>query len=142
MIFSAESQVEQFFNYLNGKHKNIRFTIERESEGRIPFLDLMITKNADKLDFSIFRKPTFTWLDLNFLRDCYKQYKLNSMRTLVYRAFNLSSSFLSFHHEIEFLRKYFTENGYNSDIFYQKPSITEEGLEIHFIYISMPFVVW
>ena len=91
MIFKSEAHVELFFNYLNMQHDNIKFTLEKESEGRIPFLDMLIERTDGRLDFSIFRKPTFTGLGMNFLSECYHQYKINSIRTLVYRAFNLSS---------------------------------------------------
>ena len=58
-------------------------------EGRIPFLDIKIDRNSGKLDFSIFRKPTFTGLGISFLSECFAQYKINSIRTLVQRAYNL-----------------------------------------------------
>ena len=44
VIFRSESHVEPFFNYLNSQHYNIKFTLEKESERRIPFLDMMVTK--------------------------------------------------------------------------------------------------
>ena len=119
MIFRTENHVLDFFDYINSKHKNIHFTIEQELGGRIPFLDMMIAKKDGKLDFSVYRKPTFTGLGVNFLSECYTKYKINSIKTLVYRAYNLSSSFLNFHLEIEVLRNYFKENGFNANIFYR-----------------------
>ena len=40
------------------------------------------------------------------------KYRVNNIRTLIHRAYRLSSSTLAFHHEIEFLQKFFTNNGY------------------------------
>ena len=124
--------------------------MEQESEGRIPFLDMMLTKNDGKLDFSIYRKPTFTGLGINFLSECYSQYKINSIKTLVYRAYSLSSSYLNFHLEIEFLRKYFNENGFNSEIFdrivnsflsslYENKK-KSHGPEKKILYVRFPFL--
>ena len=93
LIFKSHTDVEPFFNYLNRQHRKINFTLEQESEGRIPFLDMMVYKNSGKLNFSVFRKPTFTGLGINFLSECFTQYKINSIKTLVHRAFKLSSSF-------------------------------------------------
>ena len=46
----------QFFNYLNTKHPNIRFTFEKENNGKLPFLDVLIDNSKDKLITSIFHK--------------------------------------------------------------------------------------
>ena len=150
MIFRSESHVEPFFQFLNSKHRNIRFTIERESEGKIPFLDILIQKKDGRFDFSMFRKPTFTGLGLNFLSECFHQYKINSIKTLIYRAYNLSSSYFNFHNEILFLKQYFNNNGFNSDLFYNivnrflssvyvdKPKV--EGPEKKVIYIRFPLL--
>ena len=150
VVFRSEAHVEPFFNYLNIQHENIRFTLEKESERKIPFLDMMVERSNGKLDFSVFRKPTFTGLGINFLSECYHQYKINSIRTLIYRAYNLSSSFLSFHNEIELLRKYFNNNGFSSDLFYRVTkkflnSVYEEkpktmGPEKKTIYVRFPFL--
>ena len=124
LIFKSQTNVEPFFNYLDRKHRKINFTLEQESEGRIPFLDIMIDRNSGKLDFSVFRKPTFTGLGINFLSECFTQYKINSIRTLVHRAYNLSSSLLSFHIETEFLKTYFSDNSFNPDIFYKVVNVS------------------
>jgi hypothetical protein len=38
----------------------LKFTIEKETENKINFLDISITRNDDSLSFSIYRKPTTT----------------------------------------------------------------------------------
>jgi hypothetical protein len=37
----------QDFQHLNSIHKNIRFTMEIEENGRLPFLDVLVTRNTD-----------------------------------------------------------------------------------------------
>ena len=76
LIFKSQTDVEPIFNYLNRQHRKINFTLEQESEGRIPFLDIMIDRNSGRLDFSVFRKPTFTGIGINFLSECFTQYKI------------------------------------------------------------------
>ena len=67
MIFEKEEQVEKFFDYLNSKHNKIQFTIEKESQNKLPFLDILLQRNnMNKLDISIYRKPTYTGLGTNF----------------------------------------------------------------------------
>jgi hypothetical protein len=45
------------------------------------------------------------------------KYKINNIKTLLHRAYKLSSSYLTLHQEIEFLRNFFTNNGYPVGIF-------------------------
>ena len=41
-LFHSEADAVQFLHYLNSRHINIRFTMEKESENRLPFLDVLI----------------------------------------------------------------------------------------------------
>ena len=38
--------------------RNLQFTLQVEIENKLPFLDVLIIRNTDKLDFIIYRKPT------------------------------------------------------------------------------------
>ncbi|KAG1682668.1 hypothetical protein GQR58_010742 [Nymphon striatum] len=62
LLFKSESHTTQFLNYLNTKHPNIKFTMEKESQNNISFLDINIHK-ALNFQTSIHRKPTFTGLE-------------------------------------------------------------------------------
>ena len=44
-MFGEEEHATQFLSYLNNRHPNIRFTIEKEMNGQLPFLDVLITKS-------------------------------------------------------------------------------------------------
>lgn len=56
-----ERYLDQTLAMLNSRHSSIKFTVERGVDGRLPFLDLMITrKEDDTLKFGIYRKPTST----------------------------------------------------------------------------------
>ena len=45
-----------FFNYINSLHGNIQFTVERENENKLAFLDVSVERLDDSFNLSIFRK--------------------------------------------------------------------------------------
>ena len=85
--------------------------MEEERDKKLSFLDVNITKhfNAESisLDFSIFRKKTFTGLGMNFHSHTCFRYKLNNIRTLLHRAYALCNSWMSLQTEFEFLISFF-----------------------------------
>ena len=50
--------VEPFHVHLNSIDPNIQFTVESESEGKLPLLDVLLTREEDgNISTSVFRKP-------------------------------------------------------------------------------------
>ena len=60
LLFSSELQVTKFLNYMNSKHRNIKFTVEREENNALSFLDINIFRDNGKFQTTISRKPTFS----------------------------------------------------------------------------------
>ena len=116
LVFKEKEHIAKFFEYLNTKHPNIRFTMENETNNKLSFLDTKVTKiineNNTTFNLSIFRKATFTGLGQNFHSYCSFNFKLNNIRTLLHRAYMLCSSWYDFHEEMKFLLQYFKSNGY------------------------------
>ena len=122
MLFKNIAQVQLFLNYLNAKHHNIRFTCEIEDNSSLSFLDTQLIKENGKLTTSVYRKPTFTGLGLNFLSYSPYLYKINSIRTLLNRAYNVCSNFITLDNEFQFLKTFFECNAFPSFFSYQNPS--------------------
>ncbi|KFD52590.1 hypothetical protein M513_06437 [Trichuris suis] len=62
---SAED--EAFLNHLNRLFPTcISFTIEKEEDGRLPFLDALIIREGDRLKTTVYRKPTHSDRYLHF----------------------------------------------------------------------------
>ena len=50
VLFKSKEHLKLFVNYMNSKHKNIKFTFETEDSNNFPFLDVKITyKNKPHL---------------------------------------------------------------------------------------------
>ena len=65
-LFHPENQALLFFNYINSRHPNIRFTMEKETDHKIPFLDVLINNGTHFPVTSVYRKKTFTGLLTNY----------------------------------------------------------------------------
>ena len=92
-MFSNEKDSEDFLDYINSQHGNIRFTIEKEAEGKLSFLDTIVDrKQGNNPSVSIFRKSTFTGLMLNYLSYNPLSYKSAVVKTLIHRVFYICNS--------------------------------------------------
>ena len=108
-LFHSEADAVQFFHYLNSRHTNIRFTMEKESENMLPFLDVLIDNNQVPVLTTVFRKSTFTGLLMNFTSFTSYPYKLGLIRTLIDRAYKINSTWLGFHQETTKIRDFVTQ---------------------------------
>ena len=46
LLFRSFDHVKKFFRYINSRHKNMSFTFEVENEGKLAFLDVLITRSG------------------------------------------------------------------------------------------------
>ena len=54
--FNCESDADEFFEFLNRQHHDIKFTSEKQVNKQISFLDVLITNDGDQFCTSVFRK--------------------------------------------------------------------------------------
>jgi hypothetical protein len=59
-------KIENFLSHFNSAHPNISFTMEKEAEKALPFLDILIKKSEENFFLSVYRKPTNTNSTLHF----------------------------------------------------------------------------
>ena len=60
VVFNNEDECDLFLDSLNSLHPSLRFTLEKESNLAVPFLDVLVEKSPSTFITSIYRKPTFT----------------------------------------------------------------------------------
>ena len=102
-----------FFDWLNGQHPNIQFTNEEESNNSLAFLDIYVSRDASGcLSTTVYRKPTFSGLYLQWASFVPKKYKRGLVNGLLHRAWRICSSFELFHQEVIFLKDILQKNGY------------------------------
>ncbi|XP_068739822.1 uncharacterized protein [Montipora capricornis] len=81
-----------FHDSLNSIDQHISFTIEHESNGQLPFLDTLISRDNGKLLVDIYRKPTHTDRYLYFHSHHDRKHKISTAETLLHRALNLPNT--------------------------------------------------
>lgn len=83
----------EFHDHLNSINEHIQFTVEKENNGSIAFLDTQITRDENgSISISVYRKATHTDKYLHFDSHHPVQHKRAVVRTLLDRAENISSS--------------------------------------------------
>jgi Reverse transcriptase (RNA-dependent DNA polymerase) len=101
-LFKSVCDVKPFLEYLNSRHPSIKFTVEYETDRKLPFLDVLVDGiNGDCFTTSIYRKVTFTGLLTNFNSFCSNSYKIGLIKTLIDRVFKINSSWSGFHSDLE-----------------------------------------
>ena len=112
LMFDKKDHVKKFLQYMNTRHRNIKFTFEEEQDNKISFLDISITRVGNELQTSLFREKTCSSVYLNFNSHLTYMYKKSLPDTLLYRAYNICSNYSSFHQEINNLKIVWQKNSF------------------------------
>ena len=120
VLLRSEHDAELFCQHANSRHNNISFTLDKESNDRLSFLDVLVSRDNSSFNTTVFRKTTFTGLGMSFYSSCFFNFKLNSVSTLIHRALVLTSSWCLFHNEILTLQNFFTKNNFPLKLFLKR----------------------
>ena len=83
--------LEKFLSHLNSHRDSIKFSMEVEMNGCLPFLDVTIHKEGNKLYTSVYRKPTHTDRYLNYNLYHHPKIKSGRVKCLAHRARTICS---------------------------------------------------
>ena len=86
--------------------------MEKESDSKLPFLDVLVRKEGGRLHTSVYRKPSFSGLGTSFFSFISRSFKFCAISSALFRAYRLSSTYSSLHSELEFMKKFFRDNGF------------------------------
>ena len=111
--FDSDEQADKFLEILNTQDESIKYTIERESDEGLNFLDVNIKNNGQgKYEFAIHRKNAITNVQIK-PSSCHDPKVLKGVfKGFIDRAFNICSQ-QHVEQELEFLVNVFAENGYS-----------------------------
>ena len=108
-----KDEIDDFHEHLNGQNADIQFTKEIEENGKIPFLDCLVTRDNNELRTTIYRKLTHTDRLLDQSSYNPTSHKATTIRTLTRRAQLVCDSPDSLTDEIKYLDSVFNKNNYN-----------------------------
>ena len=135
-ILTSRKEISRIVNYMNKRHKNIKFLFETEKDNSFSFLDVKICREKDKFTTIVSRKNTFSGIYTNFSSFVALEHKFGLVYTLLHRSFTIVSDFSKFHFEVETLMKTLHKNAYATkfvgkciskfinNILVQKPVVT------------------
>ena len=112
VIMPSTDAASDFLSTLNSLHPSLSFTMQFPVDNKIPFIGMEIIKKGTKIETQVYRKPTNAGLLLHFQSHMDKRYKDCLLKTVIYRAYALSSTNEAFNQECTRLRSIFTRLDY------------------------------
>ena len=95
----------------------MKFTLEVEAEGKIPFLDLCINQTNNKLSSTWYCKPTDTGLIMNYHASAPNFYKNSVLKCFVHWVYRACSSWENFHDSMDKVKIILQQNQYPQNFY-------------------------
>ena len=113
-IMANIEPASNFLDTLNKAHSSVKFTIETECNGMLPFLGIQLLNRspAPQIETKVYVKRTNAGLLLHYQSHVDNQYKEGLLRTMLDRAHHLCSSWTHFSDECDRLKTVFSRLKY------------------------------
>ena len=95
-IMPNENEARQFLQDLNQIHPSLKFAMELENNGVLPFLGIQLINKSPNNETKVYVKPTRTGLFLHYESHVDARYKSSLITTMIQRAWRISSSWQHF----------------------------------------------
>ena len=104
------------FSALDNCHSSVKFTMEIENDGMLPFPGIQLLNKCTQIQTKIYVKPTNTGLLLHYKTHVDHRYKRGLLKTMLDRDFRLSSNWSYFSEECERLKMVFSRPDYPDNL--------------------------
>ena len=142
ILWPHQEDIQTLLDHVYSIRPSIQFTIEKEQDKKLPFLDVLVTRTEQGFRSSVYCKPTFTRQYLNFNSHHPYTVKKGKVRCLQYRAKTISSDTNEFQEEMISLRHNLQCNNYPEHIT-SAPRNLDRRMEDHtwkLITVWLPYV--
>ena len=110
---------------MNNLYLNLRFTLERSTDSRLPFLDTEMKLISNNLHTSVHRKPTDTNLVIQYTSVCPKVCKFGLIDFYLNRALNVCTNYVDFKEELSKITTIFAKNQYPKSLIQKKTTLSK-----------------
>lgn len=146
-VFENEAQSDVFKNKLNNLHQALKFTSEKETDNKLNFLDVCVSKIDGIISTDVYRKPSFNGLSMKWNSFCPPSMKIKLITTLTHRAINICSPD-KLQAEIEKLKNLFLDNGFPGALVHSTISrkLDQANLPVQFgpekrtVVVQLPYI--
>ncbi|KAL9969281.1 hypothetical protein ACROYT_G021478 [Oculina patagonica] len=121
-----KDEIDDFHKHLNEQNADIQFTREIEENGKLPFLDCLVSRDINKIRTTVYRKPTHTDRLLDETSYNPTSHKATTIKTLTRRAQLVCDTPDSLSDENKYLDRVFHKNNYNTDFIRRNTHRTTE----------------
>ncbi|XP_077501865.1 uncharacterized protein LOC144112913 isoform X1 [Amblyomma americanum] len=97
---------------LNSIERVVQFTVEKEEDGQLPFLDVLVKRSQSMLSFKVYRESTHTGCYLHFHSLHPASHKRSVVASLFHRAYRICTEPEDVKADHRSVRKDFSECGY------------------------------
>ena len=104
-----KDEIDEFHDHLNDQNTDIQFTKEVEEDGKLPFLDCLVSRDENALRTTVYRKPTHTDRLLDESSYNPTSHKATTIKTLTRRAQLVCNTPDSLFDENKYLRRVLTK---------------------------------
>ena len=116
ILWPPQEDVQILLDHVNSIRPSVQFTMEKEQDNKLLFLDVLVTRTEQVFRSSVYRKTTFTGQYLNFYSHHPYNVKKGIVRCLQHRSKAISSDTDTYQEEMISLRHNFHRNNYPEHI--------------------------
>lgn len=112
LVIAKPDSIEPLLELMNNQHPSIKFTIEKEEQNSLPFLDLLLTRKKEKIEIAVYRKSTNTDRYITNTSFTTHQNKFASFNSMVHRLCRLPLNITNFMNELKTIKHIASVNGF------------------------------
>ena len=107
-----KDRIESKLLEIDSIHTSLKFTIEKEQNAFLPFLDMKIIRENGRLESTWYTKPTDTGLVMNFHSLAPMKYMTSVVTGFVHRIFRSCSTWTNFQESMDRAKQILDTNGH------------------------------
>ena len=108
----SEARLDEFFAYLNSLYPPIKWTMEKEINGKFHVFDIQLIRSGSTIGTTVYRKPSASDRYLHYTSAQAWHEKTAAIHTLTLRALNYCSTKELLTQELAHITQVFLDNGF------------------------------